>query len=60
MVTEELRRQARVAELLLDDRPRGVAEAMRVELGHPVRGTKTSTHILSTADGEPLATPGVL
>jgi hypothetical protein len=35
MVTEELRRHARVTEFLLDDRPRGVAKAMRVKHAGP-------------------------
>ncbi len=58
-MTEQLGGEAWVAELLLNDRPRRLLEAMRVQRGHPVRQAEPRADVLSPADREPLPTAGV-
>ena len=58
MVAEELRRQPRIAQLLLHDRPRGMPEPVGMQLRHAVRDTQPRADILGTTHGEPLPPPG--
>ena len=57
MVSKELRGEARVAELLLHDRPRRVPEPMRVQLRDPM-GTPSRAHTsLGAPNGQAFSAP---